>query len=85
MSTGVITTVAENGKEGFSEDNVSATSTSLYYLNDVAVDPSGNMFITDQGNYRVRKVSAGTGMITTIAGIGNDRLFQSRGRRVSRV
>ena len=68
ISTGLIKTVAGNGKEGYSEDNVSATRTSLFYPTDVAVDPSGNMFIADAGNFRIRKVTASTGIITTIAG-----------------
>ena len=47
ITTGLITTVAGNGERGYSEDNVSATSTSLSAPTDVAVDPSGNMFIAD--------------------------------------
>ena len=73
MSSGVITTIAGNGKKGYSGDNVLATSTSLYGPTDVAVDPSGNMFIAELFNYRIRKVSAATGMITTIAGKGDGR------------
>ena len=83
MITGVITTVAGNGNQGYSGDNVSATSTSIFFPNDVAVDPSGNMFIADTDDCRIRRVSAATGMITTIAGKGNDWLFQSRGRSAS--
>ena len=83
MSTGVITTVAGDGNRKALEDNVSATSTSLFLPDDVAVDPSGNMFIAEADINRIRKVSAATGMITTIAGKGLDRLFQSRGRSAS--
>ena len=36
----------------------------------VAIDTSGNLFITDPENHRVRQVTAGTGIITTVAGIG---------------
>ena len=83
MSTGVITTVAGNGNLGYSEDNVSATSASLFGPTDVAVDPSGNMFIADEYNRRIRKVSAATGMITTIAGRGIDYTYGSWGRSAS--
>ncbi len=63
---GVITTVAGNGTMGFSGDGGSATSASLYYPESVAVDTSGNLFIADAGNNRIRKVSGG--VITTVAG-----------------
>ena len=71
VSTGVITTVAGDGKEGYISDNVAATSTSLNIPKDVAVDATGNIFIADTGNNRIRKVTASTGIITTIAGKGN--------------
>ena len=53
------------------KDDIAATSTSLNGPTDVAVDPSGNMFIADTDNGRIRKVTASTGIITTIAGTGN--------------
>ena len=79
VSTGVITTVAGDGNEGYISDNVAATSTSLNNPRDVAVDTSGNIFIADTGNRRIRKVKASTGIITTIAGKG--RLFDADGVR----
>ena len=72
VSTGVITTVAGNGTKGYVSDNVAATSTSLFRPRDVAVDASGNIFIADSDNGRIRKVTASTGIITTIAGSGDD-------------
>ena len=74
LTTGVITTVAGNGKEGFNVDNVAAVSTALNYPLDVAVDSSGNIYFADTGNGRVRKVTASTGLITTIAGIGRTQV-----------
>ena len=68
MSTGLITTVAGDGNQGDYQDNVAATRTSLYSPYDVAVDPSGNMFIADAGYGLIRKVTASTGIMTTIAG-----------------
>ncbi|MFL6448492.1 MAG: NHL repeat-containing protein [Bryobacteraceae bacterium] len=67
-STGVITTLAGNGSYGFSGDGGPATSASLYYPSGVAVDGSGNLYIADTSNSRIRKVSADTGVITTVAG-----------------
>jgi uncharacterized protein (TIGR03437 family) len=64
---GIISTVAGNGGEGFSGDSGPATSAALNIPSDVSVDPSGNLYIADAGNNRVRKVDA-FGTITTVAG-----------------
>ena len=75
VSTGVITTVA-GGECAYSFDgrsildNISATYAQLDYPLDVAVDTVGNIYIPDSRLNRVRKVSASTGIITTIAGNG---------------
>ncbi|MEI6821811.1 MAG: T9SS type A sorting domain-containing protein, partial [Bacteroidota bacterium] len=69
-STGIITTVAGNGTTGFTGDGGAATSAELYYPTGVALDASGNIYIADQSNQRVRKVTASTGIITTVAGNG---------------
>lgn len=68
-SAGTITTVAGSGAQGSSGDGGTATSASLNYPVGVAIDGSGNLFIADYGNNRVRKVSNG-GVITTVAGTG---------------
>lgn len=65
---GVITTVAGNGTEGFSGDGGAATSAQLDTPTGVAVDGSGNLYIADSHNQRIRKVSGGT--ISTVAGTG---------------
>ncbi len=69
-STGIITTVAGNGSPGYSGDGGAATAAELYYPYGVAVDAAGNLYIADTGNNRIRKVSASTGIITTVAGNG---------------
>jgi uncharacterized protein (TIGR03437 family) len=68
VSGGTITTVAGNGVAGFAGDGGPATSAQLYYPSDVAVDSAGNLYIADNYNNRIRKVSGGT--ITTVAGNG---------------
>ncbi len=68
--TGIITTIAGNGLPGKTGDGGPATSCELYKPYDVALDDSGNIFISDGGNYIIRKISAITGIITTIAGNG---------------
>jgi sugar lactone lactonase YvrE len=66
--TGLLTTIAGTGIGSFSGDNGPATSAQLFYPTHVAVDPAGNVYIADSQNYRVRKISASTGIISTIAG-----------------
>ncbi len=63
-----ITAFAGNGTSGFAGDSGAATSATLGGPYSVAVDSTGNVYIADQFNYRIRKVSNGT--ITTVAGNG---------------
>src|ERR1017187_7388867 len=73
-ASGIITTVAGNGTGfSFSGDGGPATSATFYDPAGVAVDTSGNLFIADEGNSRIRKVSA-SGIITTVAGGGTGGL-----------
>jgi len=67
--SGVISTVAGNGIQGYSGDGGAATSAQLYYPYSVAVDAAGNLFIADFENNRIRKVTPG-GVISTVAGNG---------------
>ena len=67
---GVITTVAGNGTNGYSGDQGPATSAQLNDPRGVAVDANGNIYISDTGNQRIRKVDSVTGKISTIAGTG---------------
>jgi uncharacterized protein (TIGR03437 family) len=66
VSNGVITTVAGSGTFGFSGDNGPATGAQLYQPMGVAVDSAGNLYIADNLNSCIRKVS--NGVITTVAG-----------------
>lgn len=70
VETGVITTVAGNGIAGFSGDGQLAVSASLNQPEGVVIDPSGNLFIADTGNHRIRRVDISTGTIGTAAGNG---------------
>ena len=72
LSTGIITTVAGNGTEGYSGDNGPATAAELDGPNSVAVDSADDLFIADSGNNVVRKISLSTGAITTVAGNGTE-------------
>jgi hypothetical protein len=70
VSTGIITTVAGNGVAGYSGDGGPATSAELFSPSGVVVDAAGNIYIADLGNNLVRKVTASTGVISTVAGNG---------------
>ena len=68
--TGIITTVAGNGNFGDSGDGGLATSAEISLPFDVEVDAQGNLFISDTSNFRVKRVDAVTGIITTVTGTG---------------
>ena len=55
-TNGIITTVAGNGTYGYSGDGGAATNAELNDPDGVAVDATGNLFIADTGNNRIRKV-----------------------------
>jgi hypothetical protein len=69
----VITTVAGNGTSGFSGDGGQAVDAQFGAPTSLAVDATGNLFITDTGNKRIRRV-APNGVISTVAGNGSSGL-----------
>jgi sugar lactone lactonase YvrE len=70
--TGVITTIAGTGVQGFAGDGGPAAAARLDEPLGIAVGPGGHLFISDTGNNRVRRVDAATGYISTVAGGGTD-------------
>jgi uncharacterized protein (TIGR03437 family) len=68
--TGVISTIAGNGGPVFGGDGGPATAATLIRPSGIAADSSGNIYIADAGNYRIREIIAATGIIGTIAGTG---------------
>jgi sugar lactone lactonase YvrE len=71
IGSGIITTAAGSGLQGFSGDGGAATTAELDLPRGVALDSAGNLYIADSGNERIRKVAAGSGTITTVAGDGS--------------
>jgi uncharacterized repeat protein (TIGR01451 family) len=69
-SSGIIQPFAGNGKPSFSGDGGLAKNAQLFYAYGVAADASGNAYIADLDNERIRKVTASTGIIQTVAGGG---------------
>ena len=70
VSTGIITTVAGNGEHGYSGDGGPATKAMLASPIAVTVSDTSDLYIADHRNSRIRKVDASTGIITTVAGTG---------------
>jgi uncharacterized protein YjiK len=70
-ANGVITTVAGDGTNAYVGDGGPATKAWVNFPQGLAVDTAGNLYIADTMNYRVRKVTLATGIITTVAGDGN--------------
>jgi uncharacterized protein (TIGR03437 family) len=68
-NAGVYTTIAGNGYGAFSGDNGPGPNAALYDPMGLAVDASGNVYIADTFNCRIRKVTP-SGLITTVAGNG---------------
>nr|MBC8284777.1 hypothetical protein [Nitrospinota bacterium] len=68
---GNMTTFAGTGSSGFSGDSDQAVKARLNVPAGLAFDKSGNLFIADRNNHRIRKVDS-RGIITTIAGTGTE-------------
>ncbi len=67
--SGIITTIAGTGMAGFEGDGGPATQARVAWPRGMAFDQSGNLYIADEGNYRIRKIDTG-GIISTVAGNG---------------
>jgi hypothetical protein len=80
--SGTITTVAGNGTWGFSGDGGPATSAQLNDPQGLAVDAAGNLYIADESNQRIRRVTQ-SGTITTVAGNGTQRFSGDGGPATS--
>lgn len=68
--SGTISTIAGTSVGGYSGDGGAATIATLKQPYDAVFDHSGNIYIADLANYRIRKIEAGTGIIQTFAGNG---------------
>lgn len=68
--SGIITTVAGSGRQGYSGDGGPATEATLDNLYSLQVDGNGDIYIVDRLNAAIRKVDAATRIITTVVGTG---------------
>jgi len=90
MPDGVVSTFAGSGQNGYADGNGEAASFS--YLDDIAVDASDNMYVSDRGNNKIRKITP-AGVVSTFASVekptgiavdklGNLYILSSEGGRV---
>ena len=82
---GIISTVAGTGVCGYNGDSILATSAKLHAPGGLAFDTSGNLYIAEQLNNRIRKVTVSTGLISTIAGNGTAGFSGDGGLAVTAV
>ena len=69
-ATGVVSTICGIGIGGYYGDNGPATAAHMEQPTGICIDNTGNLYIADKGNNRIRKISTSTGIITTVAGTG---------------
>ncbi len=84
VSTGIISSIAGSStSNSYSGDNGQATSATFSGPIGVVLDASGNIYITDFLNHRIRKVTVSTGIITTFAGTGSTSYSGDNGQATS--
>ena len=72
LQLGRITTIAGTGEAGFSGDGGPANQAQLNRPHSIQFGPSGNLYIADIGNHRLRMIDMDTGVISTFAGTGKN-------------
>ena len=70
LKTQVISTVAGSGQKGYAGDGGPALAAAMNEPYEVRFDRGGNMFFAEMQNHVVRRVDAGTHVISTVAGTG---------------
>jgi len=68
-SSGTISTIAGTGTSGYNGDGIQATMAQLNGPGGIAIDNTGNIYVADGGNHRIRRIDV-SGAIMTIAGTG---------------
>src|SRR6185437_586285 len=68
-TAGIITTIAGTSTGGYSGDGGAATSAEFLPIISIVIDGYGNLYLSDNGNQRVRKIDT-AGIVTTFAGNG---------------
>ena len=85
MPAPIIATIAGTSSYGYNGDGIAATSATLYLPFGTAVDASGNVFIADSYNSRIREVVRATGNIATVAGTAPSATTATGSRPFTRI
>lgn len=78
-SSGIIITIAGTGATGYSGDGGPATAATFHYPSSILTDRFDNLYIGDQLNNVIRKITVGSNNISTIAGDGTSGYFGDHG------
>ncbi len=70
LKSGIISTIAGTGEQGYSGDGGPATHATFNQPYSLQVDGKGDIYVVDRLNYVIRKVDSATGIVTTVAGTG---------------
>jgi hypothetical protein len=70
LKTKIITTIAGNGKPGYSGDGGPAKDAQFKQPHSIQFGPEGDLYVCDIGNHVIRKIDMKTGTISTFAGVG---------------
>lgn len=70
MKTGIISTIAGNGKPGYSGDGGPAAKAQFKQPHSIQFGPDGSLYVCDIGNHVIRRIDMKSGLISTFAGIG---------------
>jgi sugar lactone lactonase YvrE len=78
-----VETIAGTGEAGYSGDADYASTARLNFPKALALDSAGNIFVGDSSNYRIRRIDAATGIITTYAGTGVPGVITDGGEAIN--
>jgi hypothetical protein len=69
-ATGIITTIAGNGEPSSTGDGGPAANATVDMPMKIVLGPDGNLYFSEYGAHRIRKIDLQTGIISTVAGTG---------------
>ncbi len=72
--TGIISTVAGTGEQGYGGDGGPAIEARFHRPHSIALDGRGGLYVADIGNHRIRRIDLDTGIVATVAGNGKKQL-----------
>lgn len=73
-ATGIITTLAGNGEQGFAGDGKSGDQVQFKHPHSVVLDGAGGLLVADTANHRLRRIDLASGKVETISGTGRGEL-----------